>query len=190
MAMTFNELPVGACFAFSPTARRATGKKTGTRSALLLPGGRPTVVRMPNLPVRVMACRLSSFLSQAPKPRFRKEKVAMPRRSLTQTRPPERFLVVGPRNKPRRIYTDFEDAVKFAHRCSKLYAGGLCRVAQGWPGAERVVVECLQDKCQRVKNGVLAQGDTYSMPKELRGARRPWCHPWPRCRHPKFQGRR
>lgn len=164
MAMTFDELPVGACFTYSPSALRATAKKTGTNRALLMPEGKPTVVRTPNVPVRLLACRFDGF--------GRKEKVIMPRRPLAQMRPPERYLVVGPRNKPRRIYTDFEDAVAFAHHCSKRYTGGLCRVAQGWPGSERVIVECLQDKCQRVRNGVLAQGDTYALPEALLGRRR------------------
>jgi len=75
---------------------------------------------------------------------------------LAQFRPPERYLVVGPRNRPRRLYSDFEDAIAFAKRCSREHPGAACRVAQGWPGMERVIIECVKKKCRQLKNGPLA----------------------------------
>jgi hypothetical protein len=134
-AMTFDELPVGACYAFAPGARRATAKKTGARQALTWPGGVPTPVKA-SLPVRLMPCRLDG---------------------LGQMRPPERYIVTGPA-RFRRLYTNFEDAVNVATRCSKRSPTATCRIAQGWPGSERPIIECARARCRRTGLRGLAWG--------------------------------
>lgn len=72
------------------------------------------------------------------------------RRTLQQAhlRTPERFIVTGPPGWEPRLYTDYGDAVGFAQRCSKEHRGKTCRVAYGWPGSERVIVECSKNKCK------------------------------------------
>ena len=53
----FEDLPVGACFAFNPDAPRATRRKIDERRTIVLPGGkRPLRVDDVDIAVSAMAC--------------------------------------------------------------------------------------------------------------------------------------
>jgi hypothetical protein len=57
---TFGALPVGACFAFSLTAKAPTRQKVDPRRTISLPGGkRPMVVSDIDITVAPMACSTS-----------------------------------------------------------------------------------------------------------------------------------
>jgi hypothetical protein len=54
---TFDELPVGACFAFDPTSKHATRRKVDARSSIIIPGGkRPLRVEDIDTRVHLKTC--------------------------------------------------------------------------------------------------------------------------------------
>jgi len=59
---------------------------------------------------------------------------------------PDRFIVLGRKGK-RRTFTNWEDAVAVAKKCSRTKRGTICRVLHGYPGNEVAVLECKQNRC-------------------------------------------
>jgi hypothetical protein len=57
---TFEDLPVGACFAFDAGAKRATRRKVDVRHTVTIPGGkRPMPVHDVEVPVTPTTCPAS-----------------------------------------------------------------------------------------------------------------------------------
>lgn len=69
------------------------------------------------------------------------------RRQLAD-RNPERWVVVG-RSGGKRVYTDFDDALAVAKRCSRNRAGKPCKLMHGFVGSEKVVAVCLANRCRK-----------------------------------------
>jgi hypothetical protein len=61
---------------------------------------------------------------------------------------PNRFVVLGRKGK-RRLFTDWEDAVAVAKKCSRTKRGTICRVLHGYPGNEVAVLECHANRCTK-----------------------------------------
>lgn len=56
----FEDLPVGACFAFEASAKQATRRKVDERRTIIIPGGkRPLIMDDLETRVRAMACPVS-----------------------------------------------------------------------------------------------------------------------------------
>jgi hypothetical protein len=56
----FEDLPVGACFAFAPDAKQATRRKVDERHTVVIPGGkRPLIIDDVETRVHAMACPVS-----------------------------------------------------------------------------------------------------------------------------------
>jgi len=57
---TFEELPVGACFAFDPSSKHATRRKVDERRTMVIPGGkRPFLVDDVETRVHLKNCPVS-----------------------------------------------------------------------------------------------------------------------------------
>jgi hypothetical protein len=61
---------------------------------------------------------------------------------------PNRFVVLGRKGK-RRVFTDWEDAIAVAKKCSRTKRGTICRVLHGYPGNEVAVLECRANRCAK-----------------------------------------
>lgn len=76
--------------------------------------------------------------------------------------PPERYVVIG-RKGTRRTFTNWEDAIAVAKRCSRTKRGTICRVFHGYRGNEKLVLECKKNRCG---------GPHPKSPRGLSGSRR------------------